>query len=72
MGREEEKEGRINVEGTQLTSLWPVTVLSNFPSNAPQILTVLSAAELASHWPSGLNSTEDTAFMCPTRVNLSP
>lgn len=52
------------------TSLCPVMVLSNLPSKAPHIFTVLSAAELASHWPSGLNLTLDTALVCPTRVNL--
>ena len=62
----------MKVKVKDLTSLCPVTVLSNFPSNAPQILTVLSAAELANHWPSGLNFTDDTALTWPTSVNFKP
>ncbi len=53
-----------------LTNLCPLMVLSNCASKAPQILTVLSAAELASHKPSGLNFTLDTALVWPTSVNL--
>jgi hypothetical protein len=45
------------------TCLWPVIVRSNLPSYAPQTLTVLSAAELASHCPSGLNLTLETALV---------
>ncbi|KAF6118589.1 family with sequence similarity 162 member A [Phyllostomus discolor] len=37
---------------------------------APQIIITLSAEELASHSPLGLNLTDDTASVCPTRVHL--
>jgi hypothetical protein len=45
-------------------------VFSNFPSKAPQILISLSADELASHSPFGLNLTAETAFVWPAKVNL--
>ena len=56
---------------SDIPSVWPTNGGSDGrPSAECHILTVLSADELASHFPSGENLTLETAFVWPLSVCL--